>query len=69
VSSYATERAVDRVAWLTTQGLDAVTFWDEATEPLSRAVPHDFSPCWWTLDPASLLLTSHFNPGFPEVPR
>jgi len=60
---------VDRVAWLTTQGLDAVTFWDEATEPLSRVVPHDFSPCWWTLDPASLLLTSHFNPGFPEVPR
>jgi DNA-binding CsgD family transcriptional regulator len=31
-------------------------------------VPHDFYPCWWTLDPASLLLTSHFNPGFPEVP-
>jgi DNA-binding CsgD family transcriptional regulator len=69
VSSYATERAADRVAWLATQGLDAVTFWDEATEPVRRAVPHDFSPCWWTLDPASLLLTSHFNHDFPEVPR
>jgi DNA-binding CsgD family transcriptional regulator len=69
VSSYARERARDRVAWLATQGLDAVSFWREATEPVARAVPHDFTPCWWTLDPASLLLTSHFNPGFPEVPR
>jgi DNA-binding CsgD family transcriptional regulator len=59
---------MDRVAWLAAQGLDAVSFWREATEPLTRVVPHDFHPCWWTLDPASLLLTSHFNPGFPEVP-
>jgi DNA-binding CsgD family transcriptional regulator len=69
VSSYASERALDRVAGLATQGLDAVTFWREATEPLGRALPHDFFPCWWTLDPASLLMTSHFNPGFPEVPQ
>ncbi len=68
MSSYSRERAIDRVAWLATQGLDAVTFWREATEPLARAVPHDDYPCWWTLDPASLLMTSHFNPGFPEVP-
>ena len=68
MSLYARERALDRVAWLATQGLDAITFWREATEPLARVVPHDAYPCWWTLDPASLLLTSHFNPGFPEVP-
>jgi DNA-binding CsgD family transcriptional regulator len=68
VSLYAKERALDRVASLAAQGLDAVSFWREATEPVARAVPHDFTPCWWTLDPASLLLTSHFNPGFPEVP-
>jgi DNA-binding CsgD family transcriptional regulator len=69
VSSHAKERAVDRVAELATQGLEAVTFWREATEPLMDAVPHDFTPCWWTLDPASLLLTSHFNADVPEVPR
>ena len=57
------------MAWLATQGLDAVSFWREATEPVARVVPHDFTPCWWTLDPASLLMTNHFNPGFPEVPR
>ena len=68
MSSYSRARAIDRVAWLATQGLDAVTFWREATEPLARAVPHDGYPCWWTLAPASLLMTSHFNPGVPEVP-
>ena len=59
---------MDRVAELATQGLDAVTFWREATEPLMHAVPHAYTPCWWTLDPASLLLTSHFNAEVPEVP-
>jgi DNA-binding CsgD family transcriptional regulator len=68
MGTYARERAKERIAALATQGLDAVTFWREATEPVKRAVPHDFFPCWWTLDPASLLMTSHFNPGFPEVP-
>lgn len=68
MSLYANERALDRVAWLAAQGLDAVSFWREAAEPVARAVPHDSTPCWWTLDPASLLLTSHFNAEFPEVP-
>ena len=26
------------------------------------------APCWFTLDPASLLATSHFQEGLPEVP-
>jgi DNA-binding CsgD family transcriptional regulator len=68
VATYAQERAKERLAGLATQGLDAVTFWREATESVARAVPHDAAPCWWTLDPASLLMTSHYNPGFPEVP-
>jgi hypothetical protein len=68
VGTYAQERAKERIAGLATEGLDAVTFWREATESVGRAVPHDATPCWWTLDPASLLMTSHYNPGFPEVP-
>jgi DNA-binding CsgD family transcriptional regulator len=68
MGSYAKGRAKERIVGLVTQGLDAVTFWREATESVQHAVPHDFFPCWWTLDPASLLMTSHFNPGFPEVP-
>jgi hypothetical protein len=46
-----------------------VGFWLEATEVLARAVPHYWAPCWFTLDPASLLVTSHFDEGIPELPR
>jgi hypothetical protein len=30
--------------------------------------PHYGAPCWFTLDPASLLVTSHFDEGVPELP-
>ena len=35
---------------------------------LTPLVPHYMAPCWYTLDPASLLVTSHFNPAMPELP-
>ena len=35
---------------------------------LADAVPHYWAPCWYTLDPASLLITSHFQEGLPEFP-
>ena len=31
-------------------------------------MPHYLSPCWFTLDPASLVMTSHFQEGLPEFP-
>ena len=31
-------------------------------------MPHYGAPCWFTLDPASLLVTSHFDEGVPELP-
>jgi DNA-binding CsgD family transcriptional regulator len=31
-------------------------------------VPHYSTPCWWTLDPASLLVTSHCQPEIVELP-
>lgn len=61
-------RARERIAHLAGQGLDLPTFWHAATEALTPAVPHFYAPCWHTLDPASLLITSHFQPGVPEVP-
>jgi hypothetical protein len=45
-----------------------VTFWRASAEALTRAVLYDFAPCWFTLDPASLLVTSHFDEGVPELP-
>jgi len=68
VSSDARQRASDRIARLAGCGLDLVTFWRASTEALTSAVPHYLAPCWFTLDPASLLVTSHFDEGIPELP-
>jgi DNA-binding CsgD family transcriptional regulator/GAF domain-containing protein len=68
VSADAKQRASDKLARLAGQGLDLVRFWRASTDVLASAVPHDFAPCWFTLDPASLLVTSHFDEGVPELP-
>src|SRR5919106_5760236 len=64
-----TERALDRISDLAGHGHDVVTFWNEVTELMAPIVPYYMGPCWYTLDPASLLMTSHFNPAMPELPR
>jgi DNA-binding CsgD family transcriptional regulator len=68
VGSYAKERAGERIAELSARGHDLVTFWRECTEILAAAVPHHDKPCWYTLDPVSLLITSHYHDGLPEYP-
>ena len=68
MGSYAKERAAERIAELSARGYDLVTFWRECTEFLEAAVPHYDKPCWYTLDPASLLITSHYHDGLPEYP-
>jgi DNA-binding CsgD family transcriptional regulator len=62
------ERAQERIAELARRGSDLVTFWRDCTEVLEAAVPHTDQPCWYTLDPASLLITSHYHDGLPEFP-
>ena len=69
MSGYARQRGLDRIADLAGHGHDVVTFWNEVTEVLTPLIPHYMGPCWYTLDPASLLMTSHFNPAMPELPR
>ena len=68
MGTYAKERARERIAELAGHGHDLVTFWQEATEVLSPAVPHYWHPCWYTIDPASLLITSHFQEELQEFP-
>ena len=69
MASPAKERTAARISELAGRGLDLVTFWDEAAEAVSPAVPHYMAPCWFTLDPASLLVTSHYDHGqIPELP-
>lgn len=64
----AKQRASDRIARLAGRGLDLVSFWRASTEALASVVPHYWAPCWFTLDPASLLVTSHFDEAIPELP-
>lgn len=47
---------------------DLVTLWRETGPLLAEAVPHFEAACFFTVDPASLLTTSHFQEGLPEIP-
>lgn len=66
MTSYARERALDRIADVCGAGHDVVTLWDEVTDVLNPVLPNFSGPCWFTLDPASLLITSHYNPVLRE---
>jgi DNA-binding CsgD family transcriptional regulator len=68
MSGDAKQRAGDRIARLAGCGLDLVGFWRASTEVLASVVPYYWAPCWFTLDPASLLVTSHFDEHIPELP-
>ena len=61
-------RAEDKITSLSTAGLDMVAFWRACTPVLAETVPHYMAPCCFTLDPASGLITSHFQEGLPEFP-
>lgn len=61
-------RAAERITRLAAEPKDLVTLWQESTDVLAHAVPYYWTPCWYTLDPASLLITSHFHHGMAEFP-
>jgi DNA-binding CsgD family transcriptional regulator len=62
------ERAIDKIARMSGQAGDLVGFWEEAAEVIGGVVPYYWTPCWYTLDPASLLITSHYHNGMSEFP-
>ena len=68
VGSDVRTRAVDKVASLADRSTDLVTFWRSCTEVITTVVPHYWAPCFFTFDPASLLVTSHFHEGLDEFP-
>jgi DNA-binding CsgD family transcriptional regulator len=68
MTTSARERVADRLAALSAEGRDLVTFWGEANEAVGPHLPHYMGFCWFTLDPASLLITSHWNAAMPELP-
>ena len=60
--------AEEQVARITGRASNTVALWREVSGVLAEAVPHFMAPCWFTMDPASLLVTSHFQEGLPEIP-
>lgn len=68
MSASAKQRARDRIAASAASGLDLVAFLQDVSEAVATVVPHYMTPCWFTLDPASLLVTSHYQTTFLELP-
>lgn len=68
MNELAVHRAKDKITRLSGQGLDLAAFWHAAEEVVAEFVPHMMGPCWYTFDPASLLVTSHFQPEMPPLP-
>ncbi|MEJ2865349.1 helix-turn-helix transcriptional regulator [Actinomycetospora flava] len=68
MTSDSTQRAIDKIARLTGEARDLAEFWRECTEVIGTVVPYYWTPCWYTLDPASLLITSHYHHGLSEFP-
>jgi len=68
MSADGRQRAVDKIARLSGEPRDLATYWQECTEVVGQVVPYFWTPCWYTLDPASLLITSHFHHGLAEFP-
>lgn len=68
VPSTSRIRALEKLARLPAQGLPLVNLWREASDVIAAVVPYYSAPCWYTLDPASLLITSHFNDHLDEMP-
>lgn len=60
--------AIAKLQQLAGQGLDLPAFWSAAGSVIGQAMPLYSTPCWWTLDPQSLLATSHFQPDIVELP-
>lgn len=63
------ERAIDTIEALAAGPTDLASFWRECMGVIEGVVPFFWTPCFFTLDPASLLITSHFHEGMDEFPR
>jgi DNA-binding CsgD family transcriptional regulator len=70
MGAYAKQRAQERVGELAGRGFDVASFLHEATEAIDVGAPAAGAPSWFTLDPASLLITSVVcDDMLPEVER
>ncbi len=64
----ARELAEHKLQRLARDSSDTVSFWRQATDVLRDVIPFDFHPCWFTVDPSTLLVTAHMNEGLDHTP-
>lgn len=64
----ARELAEHKLERLARDATDTVSFWRDATDVLRGLLPFDFYPCWFTVDPTTLLVTGHMNEGLESTP-
>jgi DNA-binding CsgD family transcriptional regulator len=57
------DRGLQRIADVAGRGSDLTAMWHDVNEIVAALVPLRTGMCCFTLDPASLLMTSHVNPG------
>lgn len=70
MGAFGMDRGIERIEDVTARGSDLVTLWRDVAEIIAPLVPNMMGPCCYTLDPASLLMTSHFNPSMHyELPE
>ncbi|GAA1248812.1 hypothetical protein GCM10009609_10290 [Pseudonocardia aurantiaca] len=62
------QRAAEKIAKVAARPNDLVTLWRDVTDVLAEAIPHYWEPCSYSVDPASLLITSHFQENLAEFP-
>jgi DNA-binding CsgD family transcriptional regulator len=60
--------AAERIEELCRRGLDVAALWRACDPVVHDIVRHMTRPCWFTMDPASLVVTSHFDAAIPSLP-
>lgn len=64
----ASGRAAARIGELCRRGSDVATLWRACDPVIQAIVPYMMRPCWFTIDPASLVVTSHYDAAIPSLP-
>lgn len=67
-NAHAEQQAAERILEVSRRGLDVAALWRACDEAIRPVVPFMLRPCWFTLDPSSLIVTSHYDAAVPALP-
>ncbi|WP_308114820.1 helix-turn-helix transcriptional regulator [Rhodococcus opacus] len=69
MSTDSVQCAADKIARVCAAPCGLVALWQDASDIVAGVVPYFWTPCWFTVDPLSLLMTSHYHFGMDEFPN